>query len=296
MPWLKLHTHLPVIVDPSHASGDRRLVEPLARAAAAVGADGIIVEVHDDPRPPSATARSCSRTTSRVRAPRRRAPARRQGDRLMELDAAVAAIRAGDVAAFEQGLAAAPSLATARVGPRTLLHAQQRTGQGGLPDVAGSIRALVAAGADVDAHFSGPAHDETPLHWAASADDVAALDALLDEGADIDAHGGIIGGSTPLADATAFGQWRAARRLVERGATDLDADAAALGLIGELDDVPADELDGALWAAAHGGQRDVAELLLARGADPGWVGWDELTALGAAERSGAVDVAALLRR
>ena len=39
----------PVIVDPSHASGDRRLVEPLARAAAAVGADGIIVEVHEDP-------------------------------------------------------------------------------------------------------------------------------------------------------------------------------------------------------------------------------------------------------
>ncbi len=49
VPWLKLHTHLPVIVDPSHASGDRRLVEPLSRAAAAVGADGIIVEVHEDP-------------------------------------------------------------------------------------------------------------------------------------------------------------------------------------------------------------------------------------------------------
>jgi 3-deoxy-7-phosphoheptulonate synthase len=38
VPWLKLHTHLPVIVDPSHASGDRRLVGPLSRAAAAVGA------------------------------------------------------------------------------------------------------------------------------------------------------------------------------------------------------------------------------------------------------------------
>ena len=49
VPWLKLHTHLPVIVDPSHAAGDRRLVEPLARGAAAVGADGIIVEVHEDP-------------------------------------------------------------------------------------------------------------------------------------------------------------------------------------------------------------------------------------------------------
>jgi len=49
VPWLKLHTHLPVIVDPSHAAGDRRLVEALARGAAAVGADGIIVEVHDEP-------------------------------------------------------------------------------------------------------------------------------------------------------------------------------------------------------------------------------------------------------
>jgi 3-deoxy-7-phosphoheptulonate synthase len=49
VPWLKLHTHLPVIVDPSHAAGDRRLVEPLSRAAAAVGADGIIVEVHQTP-------------------------------------------------------------------------------------------------------------------------------------------------------------------------------------------------------------------------------------------------------
>ena len=47
--YLKLHTHLPVIVDPSHAAGDRRLVEPLSRAAAAIGADGIIVEVAEDP-------------------------------------------------------------------------------------------------------------------------------------------------------------------------------------------------------------------------------------------------------
>ncbi len=49
VPWLKLHTHLPVVVDPSHAAGDRRLVQPMSRAAAAIGADGIIVEVHQDP-------------------------------------------------------------------------------------------------------------------------------------------------------------------------------------------------------------------------------------------------------
>jgi 3-deoxy-7-phosphoheptulonate synthase len=49
---LKHETHLPVIVDPSHAAGRRDLVLPLARAAAAVGADGIIVETH--PRPEEA--------------------------------------------------------------------------------------------------------------------------------------------------------------------------------------------------------------------------------------------------
>jgi 3-deoxy-7-phosphoheptulonate synthase len=46
---LKSLTHLPVIVDPSHAAGRRDLVEPLALAAAAVGADGIVVEIHPDP-------------------------------------------------------------------------------------------------------------------------------------------------------------------------------------------------------------------------------------------------------
>jgi 3-deoxy-7-phosphoheptulonate synthase len=42
-------THLPVIVDPSHAAGDRQFVPPLARAGIAAGADGIMVECHDCP-------------------------------------------------------------------------------------------------------------------------------------------------------------------------------------------------------------------------------------------------------
>ncbi len=46
---LKEKTHLPVMVDPSHASGIRSLVPPLAKAALAVGADGIMVESHNDP-------------------------------------------------------------------------------------------------------------------------------------------------------------------------------------------------------------------------------------------------------
>jgi len=49
VPALKERTHLPVIVDPSHAPGRRDWVEPMSLAAAAAGADGIIVEVHDDP-------------------------------------------------------------------------------------------------------------------------------------------------------------------------------------------------------------------------------------------------------
>jgi 3-deoxy-7-phosphoheptulonate synthase len=46
---LKQITHLPVIVDPSHASGKRELVPALARAAIAAGADGLMVECHPDP-------------------------------------------------------------------------------------------------------------------------------------------------------------------------------------------------------------------------------------------------------
>jgi 3-deoxy-7-phosphoheptulonate synthase len=49
VPVLRELTHLPVIVDPSHAAGKRSLVEPLSLAAAAAGADGLIVEVHPCP-------------------------------------------------------------------------------------------------------------------------------------------------------------------------------------------------------------------------------------------------------
>lgn len=50
VPMLKELTHLPVVVDPSHASGISRLVEPMSLAAAACGADGIMIEVHNDPK------------------------------------------------------------------------------------------------------------------------------------------------------------------------------------------------------------------------------------------------------
>jgi 3-deoxy-7-phosphoheptulonate synthase len=49
IPMLHELTHLPVIVDPSHATGIARLVKPMALATAAAGADGIMIEVHNDP-------------------------------------------------------------------------------------------------------------------------------------------------------------------------------------------------------------------------------------------------------
>ena len=52
IPFLKKNTHLPVIADPSHATGDNSLVEPVALAAIAAGADGLLIEIH--PRPDEA--------------------------------------------------------------------------------------------------------------------------------------------------------------------------------------------------------------------------------------------------
>ena len=49
VPMLKELTHFPVVVDPSHATGVARMVEPMSLAAAAAGADGIMIEVHNDP-------------------------------------------------------------------------------------------------------------------------------------------------------------------------------------------------------------------------------------------------------
>jgi uncharacterized protein len=213
-------------------------------------------------------------------------------------------IRSGDAAALQRLLDEHPALAHTRIDDprcrqsRTLLHVVTDW-PGNVPAAAAKIRALVAAGADVDARFVGP-HTETPLHWAASSDDVDAIDALLDAGADIEAGGAVIGGGTPIADAVAFGQWNAARRLLERGARTNLWQAAALGLLDrvreELDQgrPGQDALDNALWCAAHGGRRSTAELLLARGADPTWIGHDDLTAAQAAARSGAHELAAWL--
>ena len=49
IPVLKSRTHLPVILDPSHGTGIAKFVKPMSLAAAAAGADGLIIEVHNDP-------------------------------------------------------------------------------------------------------------------------------------------------------------------------------------------------------------------------------------------------------
>lgn len=50
IPLLRELTHLPIVVDPSHASGIARLVKPLSLAAVGSGADGLMIEVHNDPQ------------------------------------------------------------------------------------------------------------------------------------------------------------------------------------------------------------------------------------------------------
>ena len=213
-----------------------------------------------------------------------------------DAEAAVAAVRAGDVQALSEILDRRPDLATVKVPGyrgRTLLHIAVDW-PGHYPNVRATIDLLVRAGAELNPPSVGK-QEESPLHWAASSDDIDALDALLDAGADINATGAVIGGGTALNDATAFGQWNAARRLVERGAAVSAWDAAALGLTDRLRSEPLDNLDELLWAACHGGHRHTAEYLLEAGADINWVGYDELTPLGAAERSEADGLASWLR-
>ena len=198
-------------------------------------------------------------------------------------------VQAGDLDALDRLLREQPELATARLGDpdcsRTLLLAAADW-PGHFPNGPAVVRALVAAGADVGTRFVG-GHTETPLHWAASSDDVAVLDALLDLGADIEADGAVLGGGTAMADACGFGNWAAARRLVERGARTRLKDAAALGLMDRVvaafaEGAPppsAEQVTWALWSACHGGRRAAAEYLIDRGADVDWVGWDDLTPL-----------------
>ncbi|MEU1331001.1 ankyrin repeat domain-containing protein [Streptomyces sp. NPDC005865] len=227
--------------------------------------------------------------------------------------AVTGAIRSGDVGGLRRLLVAHPGLAVTGIrrvgeaaGTRSLLHIATDW-PGHIPAGPEVIAALVAAGADPGTPFVG-AHSETPLHWAASNDDVPALDALIAAGADIEAAGGVIAGGTPLADARGFGQWRAARRLLEHGARTTLQDAATLGLLDRVTALvegpgpdgtspspdPVD-ISGAFWGACHGGQLGTARYLLVCGAELDWVGYDDMTPLDIAIDAAAEDVVRWLR-
>lgn len=215
---------------------------------------------------------------------------------------AVEAIHSGNLEPLKQLLDKNPSLIKTTIdGQRTLLHVATDW-PGHFPNNAATVALLIKYGAEVNAAFQGGQHSETPLHWAASSDDVAVIDALLDNGADIEAPGSVIGGGTAMADAVAFGQWKAARRLLERGACTTLWQAAALGLIDRVQEYFAgrttpskDEITNAFWSACHGGQQSTAAFLLERGAELNWVGYNELTPLDAANRSGAKELVEWLR-
>lgn len=222
--------------------------------------------------------------------------------------ATVDAIHAGDVAKLRTLPREHSWLATARLGDehadgmsRTLLHVVTDW-PGHYPNGPEVVCVLIDAGADVNARFRGP-HEETPLHWAASSDDVAVLDALLDGGADIEAPGAVIADGPPLADARAFKNWAAATRLVEHGALVTLTGAATLGLIDRLKaaiDGPTPpgsrETTRAFWGACHGGRGDCAAYLLERGADINWIPpWEDVSPLDAAQRDGGDDLAQMLR-
>ncbi len=214
--------------------------------------------------------------------------------------AVMKAIHKGDVTGLRQLLAGHPGLAAARIvnakgGARTLLHVATDW-PGHFPAVAETIASLIAAGADPDAPLLGtPA--ETPLHGAASSNDVAALDALLDGGADIEAPGAVFTNGTAMSDAVIFANWDAARRLLARGAQTTLSQAAGLGLLDRVTALcagqptpTAEEITGSFWHACRGGQRRTAERLLSQGANPHWIGWDHKTPSQVAAESGHADL------
>ncbi len=218
--------------------------------------------------------------------------------------AATDAIQRGDLDALRHLLADHPGLASATIGDhtpggmsRSLLHAATDW-PGHFPNNVATVRLLIEHGADVHARFTGP-HTETPLHWAASSDDVEVLDALLDAGADIEADGAVIARGHP-------DRRRDCVRTVERGATAGRArartnlyESASMGLLDRLHDLldqpanaGADAVTRAFWGACAGGQLAAAQLLAHCGADVYWVSvWDGVTPLQAARRSRDEDLA-----
>ena len=194
--------------------------------------------------------------------------------------AVATAIHAGALAALDRLLAENRDLANVQVegrkgGYRTPLHVVADW-PGYFPNGPAVVRLLLAYAADPNGGAEGFGRQETPLHWAASSDDVDVAEALIHGGADIEVPGGSIAGGTPLDNAVGYGCWRVARLLAQRGArVDKLWHAAALGLLTRTEELlrgaSSEEVNNAFWQACAGGQRRAAELLSAHGADLNWV-------------------------
>jgi len=200
------------------------------------------------------------------------------------------AVKRGDAVQLTQLLAEDPGLASSWVNGCTPLH-HFADAPGHRPNAAAVVQALLAAGADLNAHVRGSWHHETALHWAASNDDTALIDALLDAGADIEHPGSSIDGGPPIQSALGYAQWAAVRRLRERGADSGLSHAAVLGLTETVTALVEasqprpgrDDICVAFWNACRAGQLAVARYLLAQGAELDWAApWDGSTPLDAA--------------
>jgi len=209
----------------------------------------------------------------------------------MSLDKARIAVETGDIESLKKLLEKDPDLVNevSADKPRTLLHTLCDF-PGHRPRCRDTIELLIHAGADINARakFEGKTDPgETPLHWAASSDDVPMIEALLDAGAEIDIDGGIIANGTPLWEAVVFCNRHAAAKLIDRGATCNLIIAAGVGRLdlvqayfdkeGKLKAnagalpgwrkprTPKSCIDSAFGMACRNGQMDTAKWLLEKG-------------------------------